>query len=62
MGAATSDPSLFSQPPSLLVKNTSALVNKEFLYVGKLIACQLCKVVPAQPVSVSGCMTSSHVD
>lgn len=52
VGAATSDPSLFSPPPSVLVKNTSALVNKEFLYVGKLIAMSIVQGGPG-PASFS---------
>ena len=43
LGAAISDPSLFSGPPSsrYLVHNTSALLEKCFLLIGKLMAISL---------------------
>ena len=43
MGAATSDPDLFSGPPSLKfpMRNTSVILEKCFLNVGKLVAMSL---------------------
>ena len=48
VGAATSVSSLFSRPPSCksVVQNTSALIEKFFLYVGNLIAMSLTQVGP----------------